>query len=87
MKGRAGNPFRTAQEYNQINAEVNKMIKLVEDEENTKKKVREGVEFKLKQIKGLKNTDVTEFMKKWNTSKNKTIFNQGSQKGCWSSRG
>ena len=32
LRGRAGNPFRTAEEYNQINAEVNKMIKLVEEE-------------------------------------------------------
>ena len=82
LKGRAGNPFRTAEEYNQINAEVNKMIKLVEEEANTKKKVREGVEFKLKQIKGLTNTDVAEFMKKWNNSKNKTIFNQARKRGA-----
>jgi len=70
------------EEYNQINAEVNKMIKLVEEEANTKKKVREGVEFKLKQIKGLTNTDVAEFMKKWNTSKNRTIFNQARKRGA-----
>ena len=82
FKGRAGNPFRTAEEYNQINAEVNKMIKLVEEEANTKKKVREGVEFKLKQIKGLTNADVAEFMKKWNTSKNRTIFNQARKRGA-----
>ena len=82
FKGRAGNPFRTAEEYNKINAEVNKMIKLVEEDANTKKKVREGVEFKLKQIKGLTNTDVAEFMKKWNTSKNKTIFNQARKRGA-----
>ena len=82
LKGRAGNPFRTAQEYNQINAEVNRMIKLVEDEANTKKKVREGVEFKLKQIKGLTTADVAEFMKKWNTSKNKTIFNKARKRGA-----
>jgi hypothetical protein len=82
LKGRAGNPFRTAEEYNQINAEVNKMIKLVEEEANTKKKVREGVEFKLKQIKGLTNADVAEFMKKWNNSKNKTIFNQARKRGA-----
>jgi hypothetical protein len=82
FKGRAGNPFRTVEEYNQINAEVNKMIKLVEEEANTKKKVREGVEFKLKQIKGLTNTDVAEFMKKWNTSKNRTIFNQARKRGA-----
>ena len=82
FKGRAGNPFRTAEEYNQINAEVNKMIKLVEEEANMKKKVREGVEFKLKQIKGLTNTDVAEFMKKWNTSKNRTIFNQARKRGA-----
>jgi hypothetical protein len=48
----------------------------------TKKKVREGVEFKLKQIKGLTNADVAEFMKKWNNSKNKTIFNQARKRGA-----
>ena len=82
LKGRAGNPFRTAEEYSQINAEVNRMIKLVEEEVNTKKKVREGVEFKLKQIKGLTNADVAEFMKKWNNSKNKTIFNRARKRGA-----
>ena len=36
LRGRAGNPFRTAEEYNRINAEVNKMIKLVEEENEAK---------------------------------------------------
>ena len=49
---------------------------------NTNKKVRDGVEFKLKQINGLTNTDVTEFMTKWNKSKNKVIFNQARKRGA-----
>ena len=36
LRGRAGNPFRTAEEYNRINAEVNRMIKLVEEENEAK---------------------------------------------------
>ena len=157
LKGRAANPFRTAEEYNQIAQNVKKMVNLVASENtfnagaelnkqlnneakrqnrakknngnnfnagaelnkqlnieanrqtrnqdeknfnasaelnkqlnikgkeinkmNTNKKVREGVEFKLKQVKGLTNTDIEEFMKKWNTSKNKTIFNQARKRG------
>jgi hypothetical protein len=49
---------------------------------NTNKKIRDGVEFKLKQINGLTNTDVTEFMTKWNKSKNKVIFNQARKRGA-----
>ena len=58
------------------------MIKLVNEEANTKKKVREGVEFKLKKINGLVNADVAEFMKKWDNSKNKTIFDQARKRGA-----
>jgi hypothetical protein len=49
---------------------------------NEKNTVREGVEFKIKQVKGLTNANVAEFMKKWNTSKNKTIFNQARKRGA-----
>jgi hypothetical protein len=104
LKARAANPFRTAEEYNQIAQNVKKMVNLVASEntfdaaaelnkqlnikgkeinkKNTNKKVREGVEFKIKQIKGLTNADVAEFMKKWDTSKNKTIFNQARKRGA-----
>jgi len=104
LKARAANPFRTAEEYNQIAQNVKKMVNLVASEntfdaaaelnkqlnikgkeinkKNTNKKVREGVEFKIKQIKGLTNADVVEFMKKWDTSKNKTIFNQARKRGA-----
>jgi hypothetical protein len=157
LKGRAANPFRTAEEYNQIAQNVKKMVNLVASENtfnaaaelnkqlnneakrqnrakknngnnfnagaelnkqlnieanrqtrnqdeknfnaaaelnkqlnikgkeinkaNTNKKVRNGVEFKLKQVKGLTNADIQEFMKKWDTSKNKTIFNQARKRG------
>jgi len=44
-------------------------------------KIREGVESKIKQIEGLTNANVNEFMNKWNKSKNKTIFNQARKRG------
>ena len=129
LKGRAANPFRTAEQYNQIAQNVKKMVNLVASENtfnagaelnkqlniesnrqvrnqneknfnasaelnkqlnikgkeinkaNTNKKVRNGVEFKIKQVKGLTNADIQEFMKKWDTSKNKTIFNQARKRG------
>jgi hypothetical protein len=46
---------------------------------NSNATIREGVEWKLKQIKGLTSTDVEKFMKRWNASKNKTIFNEARQ--------
>ena len=46
---------------------------------NSNATIREGVEWKLKQIKGLTNADVNTFMKRWNASKNKTIFNEARQ--------
>ena len=49
---------------------------------NINKKLRNGVEFKVKQINGLTNTDVNEFMTKWNKSKNKSIFNQARKRGA-----
>jgi hypothetical protein len=48
---------------------------------NKQDTIRQGVEFKIKQIEGLTNADVTEFMNKWNKSKNKTIFNQARKRG------
>ena len=66
-------------------AELNKQLNIKGKEinkANTNKKIREGVEFKLKEIKGLTNTDIEDFMKKWNTSKNKTIFNQARKRGA-----
>ena len=74
FRSRAANPFRSEAELNKTNAEVNAMIKLVDDE-----KIRKGVEFKIKQIEGLTNADVTEFMNKW---KNKTVFNQARKRGA-----
>ena len=46
---------------------------------NSNATIREGVEWKLKQITGLTSTDVEKFMKRWNASKNKTIFNEARQ--------
>lgn len=52
---------------------------------NTNKKIRNGVEFKIKQINGLTNVNVAEFMTKWNSTKNpftrKGIFNQARKRG------
>jgi len=65
-------------------AELNKQLNIKGKEinkANTNKKVRNGVEFKLKQVKGLTNADIQEFMKKWDTSKNRTIFNQARKRG------
>ena len=66
-------------------AELNKQLNIKAKElnkANTEKKIRDGVEFKLKQIDGLTNGDVSDFMKKWNKSKNKTIFNQARKRGA-----
>ena len=72
------NTFNAAAELNkQLNIKGKELNKV-----NTNKKIRDGVEFKLKQINGLTNVDVAEFMKKWNKSKNKTIFNQGRKRGA-----
>ena len=64
---------------------VNRFKKLIPNKKNEvvpNDTVRKGVEFKLKQIEGLTNADITEFMQKWNTSKNKTIFNQARKRGA-----
>jgi len=44
-----------------------------------RKKIREGVEWKLKQI-GAKGSNLQAFMKRWNNSKNKTIFDNARKK-------
>jgi hypothetical protein len=74
-------PFNASEELNkQLNIKGKELNKA-----NTNKKIRNGVEFKIKQIEGLTNTNVTEFMKKWNTTKNpftrKSIFNQARKRG------
>ena len=58
------NNFNAAELNKQLNIKAKEMNKA-----NTDRKVREGVEFKLKQIDGLTNADVSEFMKKWNKTK------------------
>jgi hypothetical protein len=40
---------------------------------------REGIKWKLEQIKGLTSKDVNSFLKRWDTSKNKTIFTEARQ--------
>ena len=77
--------FNTKKNNFNAAAELNKQLNIKGKElnkANTDRKVREGVEFKLKQIDGLTNADVAEFMKKWNKSKNKTIFNQARKRGA-----
>ena len=66
-------------------AELNKQLNIKAQElnkANTDGKVREGVEFKLKQIDGLTNADVSEFMKKWNKTKSQKIFNAARKRGA-----
>ena len=72
------NNFNAAAELNkQLNIKAKEMNKA-----NTDRKVREGVEFKLKQIDGLTNADVSEFMKKWNKTKSPKIFNAARKRGA-----
>ena len=72
------NNFNAAAELNkQLNIKAQELNKA-----NTDRKVREGVEFKLKQIDGLTNTDVSEFMKKWNKTKSQKIFNAARKRGA-----
>jgi hypothetical protein len=49
------------------------------ERKDTVKKTREGVEWKLKQI-GVKGSDLQSLMKRWNDSKNKTIFDEARKK-------
>jgi hypothetical protein len=58
----------------------NKKNEVVPNKKNNT--IRKGVEFKLRKIEGLTNANIDEFMKKWNTSKNKTIFNQARKRGA-----
>ena len=53
--------------------------KLNQDKKNTVKKAREGVEFKLKQI-GMKGSNLEALMKRWNDTKNQTIFDDARKK-------
>ena len=74
-------PFNASAELNkQLNIKGKELNKA-----NTNKKIRNGVEFKIKQIEGLTNTNVPEFMKKWNATKNpftrRGIFNQARKRG------
>jgi hypothetical protein len=52
---------------------------LNQERKNTAKKTREGVEWKLKQI-GVKGSNLQSLMKRWNDSKNKTIFDEARKK-------
>ena len=65
------NRLEKGEDPNVVLKEANKL--------NSDRLTREGVEWKLKQIKGLTSKDVEAFMKRWNTSKNKTIFNDARQ--------
>ena len=49
------------------------------ERKDTAKKTREGVEWKLKQI-GVKGSNLQSLMKRWNDSKNKTIFDEARKK-------
>ena len=49
------------------------------DRKDSAKKIRNGVEWKLKKI-GLQGSNLKVFMKRWNNSKNKTIFNDARKK-------
>ena len=74
-------PFNASAELNkQLNIKGKELNKA-----NTNKKIRNGVEFKIKQIEGLTNTNVPEFMKKWNATKNpftrRGIFKQARKRG------
>jgi len=73
-------PFNASVELNkQLNIKGKELNKA-----NTNKKIRDGVEFKIKQIKGLTNANVTGFMSKWNTKNpfsRKVIFNQARKMG------
>ena len=77
--------FNTKKNNFNAAAELNKQLNIKAKElnkENTDRKVREGVEFKLKQIDGLTNADVSEFMKKWNKTKSQKIFNAARKRGA-----
>jgi hypothetical protein len=53
--------------------------KLNQEKKNTEKKIREGVESKLKTI-GVKGSNLQALMKRWNNSKNKTVFDDARKK-------
>jgi hypothetical protein len=53
--------------------------KLNQEKKNSEKKIREGVESKLKTI-GAKGSNLQALMKRWNNSKNKTVFDDARKK-------
>tara|TARA_Y100000389_G_scaffold117880_1_gene115032 strand:- start:599 stop:7000 length:6402 start_codon:yes stop_codon:yes gene_type:complete len=53
--------------------------KLNQEKKNSEKKTREGVESKLKTI-GVKGSNLQALMKRWNNSKNKTVFDDARKK-------
>jgi hypothetical protein len=53
--------------------------KLDQEKKNTEKKIREGVEFKLKNI-GVKGSNLRVLMKRWNNNKNQSIFDDARKK-------
>jgi hypothetical protein len=53
--------------------------KLNRDKKNSEKKIREGVESKLKTI-GVKGSNLQDLMKRWDNTKNKTVFNDARKK-------
>jgi hypothetical protein len=53
--------------------------KLNQEKKNSEKKIREGVESKLKTI-GVKGSNLQALMKRWNNSKNKTVFDDARKK-------
>jgi hypothetical protein len=53
--------------------------KLNQEKKNTEKKIREGVESKLKTI-GVKGSNLQDLMKRWNNTKNKTVFDDARKK-------
>jgi len=62
------NRLEKGEDPNMVLKEANKL--------DSNRMTREGVEWKLKQIKGLTSKDVESFMKRWDASKNKTIFDE-----------
>ena len=65
------NRLEKGEDPNAILKEANKL--------DSNRLTRSGIESKLKQIDGLTQKDVNGFLKRWNTSKNKTIFTEARQ--------
>jgi len=58
---------------------IEKTRQEAEAKKNTEKKIREGVESKLKTI-GVKGSNLQDLMKRWNNTKNKTVFDDARKK-------